>query len=416
VVLGKFEGGQLRKPDARPFMLPNYTLPFEYLGEVKQGGFIDGIGVVQEERANGLYVGNFKNGRRHGPGVFRDEGGTWVGTFEGGLLQGDAIWESTDGKNKYHGAVKNGKAHGAGKMITPQGTIQGEWVNNQQHGWFVFEKPDGRRWEEFWMNNEMLFKKEVTNEEDAGAALSEPDSRIRYELQIGARVWAGSLGNSRSGIEILPKKNGRFAGFYCGDMRNDCRDGYGLLYTTNGHEDECYLAMFEKGVFHGRLIKWAPMQLGREESRISVLNMNHGQKQGFGVSGFLNEKGEDDGDLHMCLYRNGRKKKCEVMPLEDSQSLVAMECEAMIAARKARKAANRAMKQASEHVLGEARLSVVRAAKEVEALLKQAGEIVKVLVRHRHRHRHRPRHRHRYRHRPRHRHRVRHRYRGGNVA
>lgn len=90
------------------------------------------------------YVGEFKNGKRHGQGTMylplrRELSGIWVN---------DAIIEGTatlSNGTRYIGGWQFGYRHGQGKLIYSDGRVYvGEFHAGQKHGQGTMKYPDGR--------------------------------------------------------------------------------------------------------------------------------------------------------------------------------------------------------------------------------------------------------------------------------
>ena len=94
----------------------------EYVGEWKdgkkhgQGTFTYGKGKWEGEK----YVGKFKDGYRNGQGTYTwSDGDKYVGEFKDGKKHGQGTWTSTGGE-KYSGEWKVGKKYGQGTLIYPE--------------------------------------------------------------------------------------------------------------------------------------------------------------------------------------------------------------------------------------------------------------------------------------------------------
>jgi hypothetical protein len=125
------------------------------------------------------YVGEFKDGRRHGQGTLylplhRVLTGTWrddeivegtatfadgtryTGTWEFGFRHGKGELEYPDGR-KYVGYFHAGNKHGKGKMFYPDGRVYtGEFKAGERTGHGTLIYPDGRKKTGRFLNGEYL--------------------------------------------------------------------------------------------------------------------------------------------------------------------------------------------------------------------------------------------------------------------
>ncbi|CAF4002358.1 unnamed protein product [Rotaria sp. Silwood1] len=102
----------------------------------------------------GRYQGEFRNGKRHGYGVYyypnKEE---WAGKWLNDQTNGRGIRTFPDG-SRYEGEEKNAKKHGYGTYCFPNGDIyDGEWVNDKQNGRRTFIKPEGIQYNGYFRNN-----------------------------------------------------------------------------------------------------------------------------------------------------------------------------------------------------------------------------------------------------------------------
>ena len=84
------------------------------------------------------YIGEFKDGKRHGEGKLTTRTGrTFVGEWKNGKKDGYGIWE--DKYFKYIGYFKNGRIHGSGEYIAKNNQTLthyiGEWKEGFQDGY-----------------------------------------------------------------------------------------------------------------------------------------------------------------------------------------------------------------------------------------------------------------------------------------
>ena len=81
------------------------------------------------------YTGEWKDGERHGQGIFRWPDGpkivSYVGEYKDGKRHGQGTMTLSDG-GKYVGEWKDGKGHGQGTMTQPDGkVVKGIWKDGE---------------------------------------------------------------------------------------------------------------------------------------------------------------------------------------------------------------------------------------------------------------------------------------------
>ena len=117
-----------------------------YVGEWKdgkkhgQGTYTSGKGEGEGDKYVGEFKGGFKNG--HGKYIWSN-GDEYVGEFKDDKPNGQGTYTWSDG-DKYHGEFLNGKFHGQGMGKTPNGYfLVGEWKNNSPWNITILSK-DGK--------------------------------------------------------------------------------------------------------------------------------------------------------------------------------------------------------------------------------------------------------------------------------
>jgi hypothetical protein len=117
---------------------------------------------MHTEPSGARYIGEFRNNRYHGQGIWHDTiGGRYVGEFKNGGQDGFGVYYFRDGC-KYVGNWRDGKKHGHGTEDCPNGhKISGTFYNGnfqqpapQENtnltcfnlgGMLVCQRPDGRQ-------------------------------------------------------------------------------------------------------------------------------------------------------------------------------------------------------------------------------------------------------------------------------
>jgi hypothetical protein len=106
---------------------------FKYQGEWKQGKK-HGMGIFTFGDGSS-YEGEFVEGEIIGAGLRRwPNGSTYSGDFFMGEMEGEGIYISNTGE-KYEGTMKNNQRHGEGELTQTNGDVyQGEFHTNRRHG------------------------------------------------------------------------------------------------------------------------------------------------------------------------------------------------------------------------------------------------------------------------------------------
>lgn len=222
----------------------------------------------------GKYVGEWKEGKRHGigvanfliDGVFETHEGTWEddqlcsgtrilkglttykGKFRNFLLEGIGNQKDSDG-GEYEGNWSNGKRHGQGIQIySEQSIYRGEWENDQRHGQGFLTFQDGAtyngRWENDLRHGQGRFTSlnetyigEWFEDKKHGNGINTNSDGTEY-----AGEWKNGLKNS-SGIEKCSDGS-----VYEGYWRDDLRHGEGVERYLDG---SMYNGTWKNGLRHG---------------------------------------------------------------------------------------------------------------------------------------------------------------------
>ena len=102
-----------------------------------------------------LYLGQTKQGERHGRGVMLyDCGRLYEGFWQAGQRHGKGFELDSDG-NKYEGDFRRGKAEGRGSYVWTSGDIyEGEWKGGRKHGRGIWKSALGEQYIGDWRNSE----------------------------------------------------------------------------------------------------------------------------------------------------------------------------------------------------------------------------------------------------------------------
>jgi len=103
-----------------------------FIGQFKDGKIIEGNATYA---GGSKYVGQFKDYKPHGKGIFTySDGSNYSGEFKDGKNHGSGVKTWMDGK-KYTGQFKDDKLHGQGTLTYSDGqTFRGQFVDGFEHG------------------------------------------------------------------------------------------------------------------------------------------------------------------------------------------------------------------------------------------------------------------------------------------
>lgn len=126
----------------------------QYIGHWKKGvrhGL--GEGSAECKKMEGIYHGEWKNGKPGGQGKFLTKKFTYDGGWEGGLRHGFGDYHTE--KLRYVGDWSEDKKHGYGIITYGDGTrYEGEWKGDERGGFGVCRYPDGSIYTGMWADNE----------------------------------------------------------------------------------------------------------------------------------------------------------------------------------------------------------------------------------------------------------------------
>ena len=114
------------------------------------------------------YIGEFKDGLRHGRGTYTNKDGSpgIVGEWKDGYIHGQGTMTYPDG-SKYEGEWKDGFMHGQGTFTFSYGRqYVGEYKDSLRHGQGTMTYPDGTKDEGIWKEGTFLYENiAITNED-----------------------------------------------------------------------------------------------------------------------------------------------------------------------------------------------------------------------------------------------------------
>ncbi len=108
----------------------------------------------KEKKKN--YVGEYRNGKRHGKGTYKyTDGGVYIGEWKDDKKQGQGVFTWQNG-SEYRGAFKNNKRDGHGTLkYSDGGVYTGEWKDDKRHGQGTYTWTNGQKYEGAFTYNKM---------------------------------------------------------------------------------------------------------------------------------------------------------------------------------------------------------------------------------------------------------------------
>ncbi|CAI2359156.1 unnamed protein product [Moneuplotes crassus] len=248
----------------------------EYIGEVKNGKrhgkgkitFSDGreyeglweddlrIGYGVKKYLNGdHYVGSFSMGKAHGKGIYTwQNSDIYDGEWKNGVKEGNGMWKGINNES-YIGEWKNSKADGYGVQVWASGDrYEGEWTQGLRNGngtmifangdMYIGDHVKGKMHGEgqyIWRNGSIYI------------------GQFKNGFKHGKGKWKKDKNdqecNQYDGEYENDVKNG-FGGYkwksgneYKGRYKDNLRHGYGEMFWTDG---SVYKGMWHKGIQHGK--------------------------------------------------------------------------------------------------------------------------------------------------------------------
>ena len=226
----------------------------------------------KSEGTNHWYLGDIKNGLRHGEGTYIwPDGRKYIGNWHEGKQEGEGTLLESDG-SVYIGTFAKGQKHGFGRLCLKNGiTYLGNWSQGKRHGKGKTILHDGG-----------IFDGEYKNDLIDGQGIS-IDGSERYEgtyiqgLKEGYGNFVASNGTryegyfkqdkfEGSGVCVWPDGSSFKGGWACGKP-----DGIGLYTTPNGISHE---GIWKNGFSTGLFKHWIIHKLSISEIFIDELGQN----------------------------------------------------------------------------------------------------------------------------------------------
>ena len=195
-------------------LLLNYQSPI--LAKCIKGDCKNGPGIYDDSKGN-KYIGNFKDGDRHGEGSM-----TWdVGdTYKGQWVKNKMHGKGTYYRNKhftYTGSFKAGIIEGQGTAKYTNGvTYTGEWKNNTRHGQGTLVDNKGNK-----------FTGQFINGKQGQGVVTKAKTKAQTKVKTKGCV----TGNCKNGSGKLRYKNGDV---YEGNFKDTYRHGKGSYAWKSG--------------------------------------------------------------------------------------------------------------------------------------------------------------------------------------
>ncbi|MFL2524955.1 MAG: MORN repeat-containing protein [Pelagibacteraceae bacterium] len=191
-------------------LLLNYQSPI--LAKCIKGDCQNGPGIYDDSKGN-KYIGNFKDGDRHGEGSMTwDVGDTYKGQWVNNKMHGKGTYKTK--LLTYTGNFTAGIIEGQGTAKYTNGaTYVGEWKNNNRHGQGTIIDNKGNKFTGQFINNKQgkgVFTKAITK------------TKIKDCVK----------GNCENGFGKRIYKNG----VYEGNFKNTLRHGKGSYAWKNGNK------------------------------------------------------------------------------------------------------------------------------------------------------------------------------------
>ena len=228
-------------------LLLNYQSPL--LAKCIKGDCQNGPGIYDDSKGN-KYIGNFKDGNRHGEGSMTWEDGhtykgqwvnnkmhgkgtyktnlfTYTGNFKEGSMTGQATLKYTNG-GTYTGNIKEGAKEGQGTQKFPNGAIYtGEWKNNMMHGWGKLIDSKGNMFIGQFINNKQG-KGQVTKAKQLME--KNKNNENRFKKTFYSVFKSGCIrGNCENGQGTKISNVNNFTLLYVGEFKDKMRNGKGAL-------------------------------------------------------------------------------------------------------------------------------------------------------------------------------------------
>ena len=180
---------------------------------------------------NYVYIGQIRDEKKEGKGIFIDSSNIFVGQFKNNLKNGIGIIYNKQlvKLNKFN--YINGIQENKGIIYYNNGTYEGDWINNSKHGKGTIIFNVGDKYEGDFKKNSI-------------------EGKGIYYYKNGDKYEGDWKSNLKDGKGIYYSKIGNK---YVGEFKNDKKEGKGICYYNNGnrYEGEWKNDKYEgKGIFY----------------------------------------------------------------------------------------------------------------------------------------------------------------------
>ena len=162
-----------------------------------QGNCKNGYGIATMTGSGDKYIGDWKNGNRHGQGTYIwTNGNRYIGEFNYNIRSGQGIMLFASGA-KYEGEFKNGTMDGQGTYIWPNGDIYvGEFKYDKPNGLGILTRVNGEKYEGEFVNNNFTKHSTVFKKPNSSSS-SSASSAIEHGLNTLSGNTNSGYGTTR---------------------------------------------------------------------------------------------------------------------------------------------------------------------------------------------------------------------------
>lgn len=186
------------------------------------------------------YIGELKNGRREGFGIYYfNNGGTYEGYWHNGKRNGKGKYSLTDGRF-YEGDWENDKRHGFGVFVFQDGSkYQGQWKDDKRTGTGQLLFEDGTKYEGDWLDGTITGKGTLVLSDGSNYS---GDWKNNKKNGKGIFVWADGSSFDGEWKDDTPNGNGIYlwpnGDQYEGPLKEGYVDGSGTFFYANNDQYE----------------------------------------------------------------------------------------------------------------------------------------------------------------------------------
>lgn len=212
-----------------------------YEGQIASDFSRNGYGIYRYNNGD-EYNGQWFNNKQSGQGKYIVKGnainnGKWS---KGKLLDSEKHSETYPNNEKYIGEIKNGKRDGFGIYYFNDGsTYEGAWLNGKKYGKGKYTLPDKRYYEGDWKDDKRhglgLFVFKDGSEYQGQWKDDKRTGKGNLSFNDGTEYEGDWLDGAITGKGILELADGSF---YSGDFKNNKKNGKGIFVWSDGSSYE----------------------------------------------------------------------------------------------------------------------------------------------------------------------------------